>query len=160
MRGKKEEIELRVNGTPYQIWIEPHWTLLEVLRENLLLTGTKESCGLGDCGACTVIMDEKPILSCLTLAVEAAGKEVYTIEGLARGEKLHPLQEAFVKCGAIQCGFCTPGMIMTAKAFLTGKKDPTELEIKKAIAGNLCRCTGYVKIVEAIKSVATKGEDE
>lgn len=147
------EIELNVNGVPSKVWIEPHQTLLEILRENLFLTGTKEGCGLGDCGACTVIIDGKPILSCITLAVEVAGKNVTTIEGLAQEDKLHPVQDAFVKHGAIQCGFCTPGMVMTSVAFLGEKKNPTDLEIKKAISGNLCRCTGYIKIVEAIKSV-------
>ena len=151
----KSEIHLRVNGVLYQLWIDPHRTLLEVLREKLFLTGTKEGCGLGDCGACTVIIDGKPILSCITLAVEVNGKDVFTIEGLAEGEILDPLQDAFMKYGAIQCGFCTPGMIMTAKAFLAEKMNPTDSEIKKAIAGNLCRCTGYVKIIEAIKSVST-----
>ena len=155
----KSEIHLRVNGVLYQLWIDPHRTLLEVLREKLFLTGTKEGCGLGDCGACTVIIDGKPILSCITLAVEVNGKDVYTIEGLAEGEMLDPLQDAFMKYGAIQCGFCTPGMIMTAKAFLAEKMNPTDSEIKKAIAGNLCRCTGYAKIIEAIKSVAKDGEE-
>jgi carbon-monoxide dehydrogenase small subunit len=149
----EREIELRVNGTSHRIQIEPHRTLLEVLRERLHLTGTKEGCGLGDCGSCTVLIDGKPVLSCITLASEVEGKEILTIEALASGESLDPLQEAFINHGAVQCGFCTPGMIMTAKALLAEKKNPTEQEIRKAIAGNLCRCTGYVKIVEAIKSV-------
>jgi len=155
METKKAEIKITVNGTPYVVWVEPRRTLLEVLREELFLTGTKEGCGVGDCGACTVIIDGKPVLSCITLAVEVAGKEVTTIEGLVKGNHLHPLQEAFISHGAIQCGFCTPGMVMTSKAYLAEKKNPTDLEIKEAIAGNLCRCTGYVKIVEAIKSVAS-----
>ena len=153
------EIELRVNGVPYQVRIEPHRTLLEVLREELFLTGAKEGCGMGDCGACTVIVDGKPVLSCITLAVEVAEKEVTTIEGLSREGVLHPLQEAFMKHGAIQCGFCTPGMIMTSKAFLEERDHPTEAEIRKAMAGNLCRCTGYVKIVKAIQSVAQNKEE-
>jgi len=153
------EIELRVNGVPYQTRIEPHRTLLEVLREELFLTGAKEGCGLGDCGACTVIVDGKPTLACITLAIEVAGKEITTIEGLYRAGVLHPLQQAFMKYGAIQCGFCTPGMIMTAKAFLEECKHPDESEIRKAMAGNLCRCTGYVKILKAIQSVAESEEE-
>jgi carbon-monoxide dehydrogenase small subunit len=159
MALKTREIELRVNGVMYQIRIEPHRTLLEVLREALFLTGTKEGCGMGDCGACTVIVDGKPILSCIALAIEVAGKDVTTIEGLSREGALHPLQEAFMKHGAIQCGFCTPGMIMTSKALLDESDHPTEQEIRKAMAGNLCRCTGYVKIVKAIQSVAERKEE-
>jgi aerobic carbon-monoxide dehydrogenase small subunit len=160
MTSKTKEIELRVNGVPYQVRIEPHRTLLEVLREELFLTGAKEGCGMGDCGACTVIVDGKPILSCITLAVEAAGKEVTTIEGLSREGALHPLQEAFMKHGAIQCGFCTPGMIMTSKVLLEELEHPTEGEIRKTMAGNLCRCTGYAKIVKAIQSVAEMKEEQ
>jgi carbon-monoxide dehydrogenase small subunit len=159
MTLKTKEIELRVNGVLYQVSIEPHRTLLEVLREDLFLTGTKEGCGCGDCGACTVIVGGKPILSCITLAIEVAGRDVMTIEGLSEEGALHPLQEAFVKHGAIQCGFCTPGMIMTSKAFLEDQAHPTEMEIRKALTGNLCRCTGYVKIVKAIQSVAQGGEE-
>ncbi len=159
MKSGKREIELRVNGVLYQVAIEPHRTLLEVLRETLFLTGAKEGCGRGDCGACTVLVDGKPVLSCITLAIEAAGREVTTIEGLSRGGGLHPLQEAFIKHGAVQCGFCTPGMILAAKAFLDKTDHPTEGEIRKAMAGNLCRCTGYVKIIRAIQSVAeSRGE--
>jgi carbon-monoxide dehydrogenase small subunit len=154
MKTKTLELEIRVNGIPYKVRTKPQRTLIEVLREDLSLTGTKEGCGLGDCGACTVILDGKPVLSCITLAVEAADKDVITIEGLAAGEKLHPIQESFIDHGAIQCGFCTPGMIMTSKAFLDETSDPTKLEIKKAISGNLCRCTGYVKIIGAIEDVA------
>ncbi len=154
----EREIEFRVNGTSHRIQIEPHRTLLEVLREKLHLTGTKEGCGLGDCGSCTVLIDGKPVLSCITLASEVEGKEILTIEGLVTGDSLDPLQEAFINHGAVQCGFCTPGMIMTAKALLAEKKHPTEEEIRKAIAGNLCRCTGYVKIVDAIKSVVEDKE--
>ena len=149
----KRVIKLHVNGEGYEVLTETHKTLLEVLRENLGLTGTKRACDLGTCGACTVLINGKPHLSCLTLAVDAQGKEILTIEGLAHEGKLHPLQKAFAEKGAIQCGFCTPGMILTAKAFLDEHPHPAEGELKKAISGNLCRCTGYVKIVEAILSV-------
>lgn len=159
MTSKTKEIELSVNGVLHQVSIEPHRTLLEVLREDLFLTGTKEGCGMGDCGACTVVIDGKPILSCITLAVEVAGKAVTTIEGLAKEGVLHPLQDAFMKHGAVQCGFCTPGMIMTSKILLENQAHPTELEIKKTLAGNLCRCTGYVKILKAIQSVV-QGQEE
>ena len=143
-------IKLRVNGEDYELMIAPQRTLLEVLREDLELTGTKEGCEDGTCGACTVLLDDKPIRSCLLLAVEAEGKDILTVEGLAQGERLHPLQEAFINNGAIQCGFCTPGMILTAKALLDENPSPTEDEIREAICGVLCRCTGYIKIVEAI----------
>jgi carbon-monoxide dehydrogenase small subunit len=128
--------------------------LLEVLRENLGYTGTKRACGTGDCGACTVIMDGRTVLSCLMLAVEAIGKEIVTIEGLVTDEKLHPIQQAFVEHGAIQCGFCSPGMILSAKALLDENERPTLADIRAAIGGNLCRCTGYAKIVEAIEAAA------
>jgi carbon-monoxide dehydrogenase small subunit len=147
---KQEEITLKVNGINYRLSIEARRTLLEVLRENLGLTGTKKSCNEGNCGACTVLMDGKPVASCLVLAIDAQGKEILTIEGLSEGEKLHPIQEAFLKHGAIQCGFCTPGMVMSAKAFLDGTPTPTTTEIRKAISGNLCRCTGYQHIVDSI----------
>lgn len=149
----KHILKLHVNGEEVEVLTEPHKTLLEVLREDLGLTGTKRGCDLGTCGACTVLIDGKPYLSCLTLAVAVQGKKIVTIEGLTEGGELHPLQKAFAEKGAIQCGFCTPGMIMTAKAFLDEEPHPSEEEVKKAIAGNLCRCTGYVKIVEAILSV-------
>ena len=152
----KQLIELNVNGEVYEVAIDTHRTLLEVLRENIGLTGTKEACDLGECGSCTVLMDGKPVHSCLVLAIEAQGKEILTIEGLAKEGKLHPLQQAFVDHGAIQCGFCTPGMIMSAKALLDRNPKPDEDEIKKAISGNLCRCTGYVKIIDAIKAAAGK----
>jgi carbon-monoxide dehydrogenase small subunit len=146
----KEEITLHVNGEEYEVSIEPKKTLLEVLREDLGLTGTKEVCALGSCGACTVLIDRRPVLSCLVLAVACKGKEIMTIEGLKQGEKLDPLQSAFIQKGAIQCGMCTPGMIMTAKALLRENPHPTQAEVKRAISGNLCRCTGYVKIVDAV----------
>ena len=146
----KQLIELKVNGESYEAAVDPHRTLLEVLRENLGLTGAKEGCDLGACGACTVLIDGKAVLSCLTLAVDSQKKEITTIEGLAKEGKLHPLQQNFVDHGAIQCGFCTPGMILSAKAMLDKSPKPTEEEVKRGISGNLCRCTGYTKIIEAI----------
>lgn len=140
----------QLNGEPVELEIKPNQTLLEVIRRDCALTGTKEGCGIGECGACTVLLDGWPVRSCLILAVDARGKEVTTIEGLADGTRLHPLQESFIQYGAIQCGFCIPGMLMAAKALLDEKPKPTEQEVRAAIAGNLCRCTGYVKIVEAI----------
>jgi len=151
---KQEEIILKVNGTNYKVNIEPWRTLIEVLRENLGLTGTKKSCNEGECGACTVMMDGKPVASCLVLAMDAQGKEIVTIEGISEGEKLHPIQEAFLKYGAIQCGFCTPGMVMSAKAFLDENPKPTSAEVRKAISGNLCRCTGYQHIVDSIMAAS------
>ncbi len=151
----KVEIQLTVNGLVYQKEVEPRRTLLELIREDLELTGTKEGCGLGECGTCTVLLDGKPIKSCITLAVQANGREVTTIEGIENPDgTLHPLQQAFIDHGAIQCGFCTPGMVLSAKALLDENPKPSEMEIKQAIAGNLCRCTGYQKIVEAIRSAA------
>jgi carbon-monoxide dehydrogenase small subunit len=153
----KVKVHLKVNGLAYQTEVEPRRTLLELIREDLELMGTKEGCGLGECGTCTVLVDGKPIKSCITLAVQANGREVTTIEGLEKSDgTLHPLQQAFIDHGAIQCGFCTPGMILSAKALLDENTRPTELEVRQAIAGNLCRCTGYQKIVEAILSVASK----
>ena len=143
-----------MNGFEYDLLIKPHWTLVDVLRDEIGLTGTKKGCGKGECGACTVIMDGEAVLACLILAVRAQGKNILTIEGLAREGKLDSLQEAFVKYGAIQCGFCTPGMIMTSKAFLINNPHPTEEEIKRALSGNLCRCTGYVKIIEAVRKAS------
>jgi carbon-monoxide dehydrogenase small subunit len=148
------QVGLTVNGTLYEVSVQPWESLLEVIRDRLGLTGTKEGCGLGECGACTVIMDGKTVNSCLVLAVEADGKQITTIEGLADGEKLHPIQEAFIEHGGLQCGFCTPGMIMSAKALLGENPNPSEEEIRRAIAGNLCRCTGYTKIIESISSAA------
>ena len=150
----KQLIQLTVNGESHDVLAEPRRTLLEVLRESLGYTGTKRGCDTGDCGACTVLLDGVPVLSCLLLAVEAQGKEVTTIEGLAQDGQLHPLQESFVQHGAIQCGFCTPGMILSAKALLDETPRPSDDEIRRAIAGNLCRCTGYVKIVDAVRAVA------
>lgn len=150
----KQIIELNVNGETYELAIEPHRTLLEVLRENLSLFGTKKGCDEGTCGSCTVLIDGKPVLSCLTLALDARDKAITTIEGVAKDGVLDPVQKAFIDHGAIQCGFCTPGMIITAKSLLEKNPKPTEREIREAISGNLCRCTGYVKIIEAIKSVA------
>lgn len=156
----KRDIKLKVNGIHYDLNIETHRTLVEVLRETLGLTGTKKSCNEGECGACTVLVDGKPAASCLVLAIEVQGKEITTIEGLAEGTKLHPLQEAFVKHMAIQCGFCTPGMVMVAKAFLDENPKPTVAEVRKAISGNLCRCTGYQQIVDAVMaaSAALRGD--
>jgi carbon-monoxide dehydrogenase small subunit len=142
-----------VNGELCEVLVEPRTTLLQVLRENLGLTGTKQGCNAGDCGACTVLIDNRPVDSCLTLAIEAQGKEILTIEGLDQQGKLHPLQQAFIDHYAVQCGFCTPGMILSAKALLDRNSRPTEEEVREAISGNLCRCTGYVKIVEAILAV-------
>ena len=150
----KHILKLQVNGEEFEVLSEVNKTLLEVLREDLGLTGTKRGCDLGACGACTVLIDGKPRLSCLTLGAAVQGKKIITIEGLAEEAKLHPLQKAFVEKGAIQCGFCTPGMILTAKAFLEENPHPSEGEVKEAISGNICRCTGYVKIVEAILSVS------
>jgi len=149
-----KEISLTVNNQPYRLSVLPRRTLLEIIREDLGLTGTKEGCGLGECGACTVLMDGQAINSCLVLAAEADGKQITTIEGLAQGDKLHPIQQAFVDHGGLQCGFCTPGMILSAKALLDTNPTPTEEEIKQGIAGNLCRCTGYTKIIESIKAAA------
>ena len=152
----KHNIKLRINEKLYEVEIQPWRTLLEVLRDQLGLFGTKKSCDEGHCGACTVLVDGKAVNSCLVLAVEADGKDILTIEGLAKKGQLHPLQEAFVQYGAIQCGYCTPGMILSAKALLDENPHPTEEEICTAIAGNLCRCTGYSKIIQAIKACADK----
>jgi carbon-monoxide dehydrogenase small subunit len=148
--------EFIVNNEVYEVAFEPHRTLLELLRENLAFVGTKKGCDEGTCGACTVLLDGKPILSCLMLATDAVGKSIQTIEGQAIGSKPTRLQKAFVDHGAIQCGFCTPGMVLTAQAFLDRNPNPTEQQIKEAISGNLCRCTGYIKIVEAIKAAAAE----
>jgi aerobic-type carbon monoxide dehydrogenase small subunit (CoxS/CutS family) len=147
-------LTVNVNGITYTINIEPNRTLVDVLRDVLGLTGTKKSCNEGECGACTVLMDGKPVASCLVLALDAQNRTITTIEGLADGENLHPLQESFVKNGGIQCGFCTPGMIMSAKALLDETPDPTPLAVRTALSGNLCRCTGYQQIVDSVMAAA------
>jgi carbon-monoxide dehydrogenase small subunit len=153
----KQIIELIVNGDRHQVAVEPGWSLAEVLREELNLTGTKVGCHQGDCGACTVLVEGRAVSSCLTLAAECHQREITTIEGLAPDPgRLHPLQEAFVEHGAVQCGFCTAGMILSAKAFLDANPAPGEAEIRHGLSGNLCRCTGYVKIVEAVQAAAAK----
>ena len=151
---RKERAHFIINGRSYEVLIEPHVLLVDVLREKIGLTGTKYACGTGDCGACTVLVDRKPVLSCLTLAVTARDKSILTIEGVAEGATLHPIQQAFVDSGAVQCGFCTPGMVLSAKALLEENPNPTWDEIKEGLAGNLCRCTGYIKIVEAVEVAA------
>jgi aerobic carbon-monoxide dehydrogenase small subunit len=153
----KKVIVLNVNGEPYTVSVDPWQTLNEVLREELNLTGVKVGCGSGDCGACTVMVDGRAVSSCLTLAVEMEGKVITTVEGLApSGEILHPIQEAFIEKGAIQCGFCTSGMEMAALNLLTRNPNPTDSEIREALSGNLCRCTGYTKIVEAVAAAGQK----
>jgi len=149
-----EKIRLRVNGHAHELEVKPWATLLDTLREDLGLTGTKEGCGQGECGACTVLMDGKPVNACLILAAEAKGKEITTIEGLAQGDELHPVQQAFVDIGGMQCGFCTPGMVLAAKALLDEKPDPSDEEIRKGLEGNFCRCTGYTKIIESVRAAA------
>jgi len=151
-----EQIRLRINGLAHELEVKPWATLLDTLREDLGLTGTKEGCGQGECGACTVLMDGKPVNACLILAMEAEGKEIVTIEGLASGDDLHPIQQAFVDRGGMQCGFCTPGMILSAKALLDENPDPTDEEIRKGLEGNFCRCTGYTKIIESIRVAAER----
>jgi carbon-monoxide dehydrogenase small subunit len=152
----KLQIQTIVNGEPYEGSVEPKKTLLEFLREDLDLIGTKKGCDDGECGSCTVLLEGQPVNACLVLAVEANGKKILTIEGLMEGTTLHPLQEAFIEHGAVQCGYCSPGMILTAKALLDENPRPSGEEIKKAIAGNLCRCGTYNKIVKAVLSVAGK----
>jgi len=156
----KQAIELNINGDTHEILVSPNNTLLEVLRDKLGLMGTKRGCDLGACGACTVLINGDAYLSCIMLAVDAIGKEILTIEGLAEGGDLHPLQRSFVENGGLQCGFCTPGMILTAKAILDEEKHPTEEVIKRKMAGNLCRCTGYKKIFEAVMSVTEQSGKE
>ncbi len=147
----KREMHITVNGDEHHLLVDTRRTLIDVIRDDLGLTGTKNGCGAGECGACTVLLDGDPVNSCLVLAHEAAGRDVLTIEGLAAGGVLHPIQQAFVAQGAIQCGFCTPGMVMSTKALLDRNPDPTTEEILAGLRGNLCRCTGYVKIVEAVE---------
>ena len=150
---EKKLLRMKVNNRPVEVPVDPTWTLLRVLREELRLTGTKKGCGQGDCGVCTVIMNGKAVNACLVLALQAEGKEVETVEGLGTEENLHPLQQSFIKHGAVQCGFCTPGMLMSAEALLRQKPHPAEEEIRRGISGNLCRCTGYVKIIKAIQNM-------
>jgi carbon-monoxide dehydrogenase small subunit len=152
----KQHITLMVNSLERELLVEPNQTLTQVLRDELRLTGTKHGCGIGDCGSCTVLMDGQPVNSCLVLALEAVGNEITTIEGLADGAKMHPLQNSFIELGGIQCGFCTPGMILSSKALLDGNPSPTEEEIRWGLSGNLCRCTGYQKIVEAVQDASQK----
>jgi carbon-monoxide dehydrogenase small subunit len=147
-----KNITLIVNGSEYALQVKPSATLLDIIREDLGLIGAKEGCGEGECGACTVIVDGKSVNSCIMLAVEADGKEITTIEGLAKGGKLHPIQQAFVDIGGLQCGFCTPGMILSTKALLDKNPNPTDAEIRKGLEGNFCRCTGYTKIIESVRA--------
>jgi carbon-monoxide dehydrogenase small subunit len=149
-----KNIKFVLNGKNYELKVKPWQTLLELIREDLNLTGAKEGCGQGECGSCTVIMNGKTVNSCLVPAVEADGQEILTIEGLSDNGRLHPIQEAFVSHSGMQCGFCTPGMIMSAKALLDSNPHPTEAEIRESISGNFCRCTGYTKIIESISAAA------
>jgi carbon-monoxide dehydrogenase small subunit len=159
MKMKKQLIQLRINGDTYEVGVKPNEFLLEVLRDKLGLIGTKRGCDTGKCGACTVLLDGKAVRSCLILAISAKEKEIITIEGIAADDgTLHPLQKAFIEHGAVQCGFCTPGMIMFAKYFLEGTPNPTAEEIKEALLGNICRCTGYAKIIEAIQAASSEQE--
>ena len=152
----KAKIALELNGEPVEVAFAPHKTLLEVLREDLGLTGTKHGCELGECGTCTVLLDGAPVLSCLVLGVACAGRRVKTVEGMAQGGRLHPLQEAFAELGAAQCGYCTPAFLLAAEALLAANPRPTRDNIKEALAGNLCRCTGYIKIYEAVELAAAR----
>lgn len=153
----KQIIKMTINTEKVEIAIESFWTLLDVLRKELGLTGTKNGCDVGDCGACTVILDGKAVNSCLVLGVEAHGSSIITIEGLSKDSALHPLQESFLKHGAVQCGFCTPGMIMAAKSLFDDNQTPSEQEVRFALAGNICRCTGFTKIVEAVIEAEMNG---
>jgi carbon-monoxide dehydrogenase small subunit len=150
----KKPLQLTVNGENRQLFVEPYYSLLDTLRDELHLTGTKKGCDEGDCGACTVLLNGKPVTSCLVLAHSAHDADITTIEGLAGGDKLHPVQQAFVEHGGLQCGFCIPGLIMAATGFLSENPAPTEEEVRLAIGGNLCRCTGYARVVEAIMAAA------
>lgn len=158
-RGPKRLVSLTVNGRPAEVAVNAHQTLLELLREDLGLTGTKHGCGEGDCGACVVLLDGQPVNACLVLALETEGRVVETIEGVATDEGLHPLQEAFIEVGSVQCGYCTPGMVLVSKALLAHNPSPTALEVRTAMAGNLCRCTGYHKIVEGVMLAAKRMRD-
>lgn len=157
---EKIRVNFTVNEEPVSIWVYPHETLHRVLREQLRLTSVKEGCGIGECGACTVVLDGKAVNSCLVLAASAEGKTVLTTEGLSKNGSLHPLQQSFIDHFSLQCGFCTPGFLMTAKALLDANPHPTREEIKLAISGNLCRCTGYHQIVDAIEAVANEKEEQ
>jgi aerobic-type carbon monoxide dehydrogenase small subunit (CoxS/CutS family) len=152
----KVRVALNVNGESREALVPVHKTLLEVLREDLGLTGTKHGCELGECGTCTVLVDGEPVLSCLALPVEAEGAQITTVEGMAEGGRLHPLQQAFAELGAAQCGYCTPGILLTATALLAERPSPTRQEVKEALAGNLCRCTGYTKILDAVELAALR----
>ncbi len=152
----RQTINLKINGQPYELAVEPHWTLLETVREQLSLTGSKEGCGTGDCGACSFIVNGKVVTSCLMLAPQADGAELVTIEGLAQDSELHPLQRAFIDTGAVQCGFCIPGMILAGKALLDHNPRPTLEDVRLGLAGNLCRGTGYAKIYEAVLAAAER----
>ena len=156
VRSRQVLVRFRVNGQPHELWVEPRETLLDVLRNRLGLTGTKRSCDVQVCGACTVLVDGMAVSSCTYLAYEARGKDVLTIEGLAEGDRLHPLQQAFIDHAALQCGYCTPGMILAAKALLDENPDPTVEQVKHYMRGNICRCTGYKKILEAILDAAAR----
>lgn len=159
-KKQKAHIQLTLNGEPAEIAFAPHKTLLEVLREDLALTGTKHGCELGECGVCTVLIDGQPMLSCLFLGIDAEGRDVTTIEGMAEGGQLHPLQETFADLGAAQCGYCTPGFLLVAKELLEKNPSPHREEIEEALAGNLCRCTGYIKIYEAVELAAARMRGE
>jgi carbon-monoxide dehydrogenase small subunit len=152
----EKTIYFTLNGKPIQVDIEPDELLLDVLRYRLSLTGTKKGCGEGECGACTILLDDLPVNSCLIPAMKADRKELITIEGLAPAETLHPIQESFLEAGAVQCGFCSPGAILSTKALLDGQKNPTDCDIKKALSGHICRCTGYVQMADAVKLAASK----
>ena len=152
----KMQLTLKVNGEARDVIVPVHKTLLEVLREDLNLTGTKHGCELGECGTCTVLVDGVPVLSCLALPVELQGREIKTVEGMAENGRLHPLQQAFAELGAAQCGYCTPGILLTAEALLSANTTPTRDEVREALAGNLCRCTGYTKILEAVELAALR----
>ncbi len=156
----KQILHLRVNGQQHEVYVPVHKTLLDVLREDLNLTGTKHGCELGECGACTVLVDGEPVLSCLALPVQLQGREITTVEGLAHGPQLDVLQRSFAELGAAQCGYCTPGVLLAAHALLERNPCPNREEIREALAGNICRCTGYVKIIEAVEKAAVTGADE
>jgi carbon-monoxide dehydrogenase small subunit len=157
---QKEQIQFTLNGEPTEVAFAPHKTLLEVLREDLNLMGTKHGCELGECGTCAVLVDGRSVLSCLALGLEMEGREVKTVEGMAEGGRLHPLQETFADLGAAQCGYCTPGFLLVAEELLEKNPQPTRVEIKEALSGNLCRCTGYIKIYEAVELAAARMRGE